>query len=389
MSDYRYELEDYKGPKTRYTCPSCGKKGEYSRYIDTEMGNYLPLEYGKCNRANNCGYHLNPYKDGYGRREQDTKGQSKSNRKTKAETAQAFTTIPKNIMEASLKTYERNVFAKFLEEKLGGSLARELIQNFQIGTSKYWKGATVFWLIDEADKVAGGQVILFDDMGHTVRGTHADGRKKRSNGWVHTAIKDVYLKKQEPIPNWLKNYSENSPKAPCLFGLPQLEYEPKTKPIAIVEAAKTAVIATAYLPQYIWLAVLGLEWLNEKRLKVLKGRKITLFPDQGGFDKWSQKAKVLSHIGQIEVSDLLERKGDKEGADLADYLLQYDVETFRKSPQSPPPDSPAPKPEPLTANRLSLKEKIQLEQENTLNQMIQRNPILGDMVHQFSLIPAQ
>src|SRR5690554_4535334 len=61
--EYRYTLE--KGSK-KYHCPECNKK-TFVRYIDTETGNYLPEQYGRCDRENNCAYHLNPYKDGYGK----------------------------------------------------------------------------------------------------------------------------------------------------------------------------------------------------------------------------------------------------------------------------------------------------------------------------------
>ena len=59
---YRYKLE--KGSK-KYYCPSCNKK-RYVRFIDTFNNNsILPYEFGYCDRIENCGYHLNPYKSGY------------------------------------------------------------------------------------------------------------------------------------------------------------------------------------------------------------------------------------------------------------------------------------------------------------------------------------
>jgi hypothetical protein len=58
----------------------------------------------------------------------------------------------------------------------------------------------------------------------------------------------------------------------------------KTKPVAIVESEKTAVIASVYLPQFIWVAVGSLTNLNAEKCNVLKGRTVTLFPDLNGFD---------------------------------------------------------------------------------------------------------
>ena len=58
---HRYILE--KGSK-KHHCPDCNKKA-FVLYIDTETGDYLPEQYGRCDRESKCSYHLNPYLDGY------------------------------------------------------------------------------------------------------------------------------------------------------------------------------------------------------------------------------------------------------------------------------------------------------------------------------------
>ena len=58
---YRFILEKYRGISTRYTCPQCGRKHTFTRYIDTENNNnYLSDNVGKCNRLDKCGYHYTP-----------------------------------------------------------------------------------------------------------------------------------------------------------------------------------------------------------------------------------------------------------------------------------------------------------------------------------------
>jgi hypothetical protein len=105
-----------------------------------------------------------------------------------------------------------------------------------------------------------------------------------------------------------------------------------SKPVAIVESEKTAVIASVYLPQFVWVAVGSLTNLNAEKCSILKGRTVTLFPDLNGFEKWSSKAKELSHLASFQVSDLLERKATeaerKQGFDLADYLVKFDYKDF-------------------------------------------------------------
>jgi hypothetical protein len=135
----------------------------------------------------------------------------------------------------------------------------------------------------------------------------------------------------------------------CFFGEHQLI--DKTKPVAIVESEKTAIIASVYLPQFIWLAVGSLTNLNAEKCSVLKGRTVTLFPDcslpkEGkptAFEKWSRKAKELSHLVSFTVSTLLEHKATEaereQGLDLADYLIKFSCKEFEITENNamPPP----------------------------------------------------
>lgn len=320
MSQFRYILEPYSGMKSRHSCPNCLKKGVFTFYIDKETGKRLPARYGKCERLINCGYHLNPYKDGYllphGLHTQKVyQTQSAPLISTKR-----IMPFPKEIFEESLRCYEENKFVAFLNDSINKVITKRLIQRFHIGTSKHWEGATVFWVIDEKNQVLGGQVVLFDERGHTRKEKMPDGRTKRYTSWVHTALKKSYQRNQQPFPNWLIEYDSHALKFPCLFGLHQLKDAPRSKPIAIVEAPKTAIIASGYFPQFIWLAAGGMSYLNEARLRVLEGRNIVLFPDRGGYERWKKVAEKLEELANFQVSDLLEQRKAMQGADLADYL---------------------------------------------------------------------
>ena len=60
MKTYRYTLQPYKGRNTRYTCPQCRHKDVFVRYIDTTTGEHLSEDVGRCNREQQCGYHMPP-----------------------------------------------------------------------------------------------------------------------------------------------------------------------------------------------------------------------------------------------------------------------------------------------------------------------------------------
>lgn len=364
---YRYQFQPYKGPTTRHTCPNCGKARAFTRYLDTKTDELLPEEFGRCNRSDNCGHHLSPYHATTGassyadevyHRERQGTGEPKPSRaaaprrnsnpeaavfsgKTheftpsrRSSDEKSILTVPETVFARSLGDYETNVFARLLRQHFGLGVAAELLDRFQIGTSSYWPGATVFWLTDEQGRVRGGQVALFEANGHTAKRPLPDGEERRCTSWVHTAIATLCQRQGKPRPAWLDPYIEQADFAPCLFGLPQLKSAPPFQPVALVEAPKTAVLCTPYFPQFVWLAVGALDWLSPERIAPLRGRRVVLFPDLSkpkpgkptAFEKWSAKADGFRAEGfQITVSDFLEAHADEQrrtaGGDLADYLL--------------------------------------------------------------------
>lgn len=83
-------------------------------------------------------------------------------------------------------------------------------------------------------------------------------------------------------------------------------------------------ICSLLLPEYIWLATGGKSQFND-RLMVLKGRKVTAFPDIDGYDEWRKKAKNYPML-DITISDILERNATPDQrerqVDIADLLLE-------------------------------------------------------------------
>ena len=80
------------------------------------------------------------------------------------------------------------------------------------------------------------------------------------------------------------------------------------KPVAIVEAEKTAIIASLYFPEFVWLGCNSKSWLNATRLGWLGNRQIILYPDADGFDLWQEIASDATKQGlTVKVSSLIDR----------------------------------------------------------------------------------
>jgi hypothetical protein len=286
--EYKYSLE--KSSK-KHICPLC-KKRRFVRYTNTLNNEYFDEMFGRCDRETNCGYHKKP----------------SSNNTIYIQSIPIKIEIPTyhkaELVTNSNKKYEANSFILFLSNYFSENDICKTIAKYNIGTSKYWNGATIFWQIDTLDNIHAGKVILFDKY---------SGKRIKVPfphiNWVHKIIK-------------LKDFSLQQ----CLFGL-QLTKNSLQKPIAIVEAEKTAIIMSLLLPDYIWLATGSKQNLKYDLLKPLINNYITIFPDKGEFDDWKLKSDNLNKLGfKIKCSQLVEKSSFEIGTDLADiYIHKFNL----------------------------------------------------------------
>jgi len=294
----RYSL----AKKGKWDCPQCGKK-RCVLYIDNSTGKPLHPSVGKCDRLNSCMYHYTPkqyFSDNNISFDKNTTGTPYIKPAPKTQPPPSY--IDADIFKMSLNKYEENRFIKYLHRVVGTEKARDAIRNYYIGTSSHWDGATVFWQIDQSGRVHAGKVMQYDDK----TGKRVKEPENRIT-WTHKLLN-------------LQDFNLSQ----CLFG--QHLLTDKSKPVAVVESEKTAVIASCYYPDAIWLACGGLSNLSIKLCESLRGRKVVLYPDAGCYEKWSDKAKELSSICNVFVSWLIE-KGAK-GSDIADYLVMFPIDEF-------------------------------------------------------------
>lgn len=192
---------------------------------------------------------------------------------------------------------ESNNLVKYLLSLFTPDQVKLLIHYYNIGTSRHWPGATIFWQADKDGNIRSGKVMLYDPV--------TGKRDKKRFTWVHTILN---------IPGFHLNQ--------CLFGE---HLTTSGKPIGLVESEKTAIIASVYLPQFTWLSTGGKDGLQPERLRSVKGKKIILFPDLNAYDDWQSKANDLNKAGySTAVSDYLQTHTTAEdqtaGLDIADYL---------------------------------------------------------------------
>jgi hypothetical protein len=365
-TEHRYSLE--KGSK-KHHCPNCNKK-TFVFYIDTNTGDYLPEQYGRCDRESKCSYHLNPYLDGYAKAIWEQEQKVTGVTKVTVPKQKYFRTQPKpqptpdpvffdfDTFKQTLQPerYEKNTFIQNLFYRVQYPFevdeVTKVIQLYRLGTvaNGYRAGANTFPFIDIKGNVRAVQVKQFDEQNHTT-----------GTDFLHSIIEKHQTRNNKPLPEWLEAYTKQDKRISCLFGEHLLSKYPHN-PVALVEAPKTAVYGTLYFgfpetpENLIWLAVYNKSSFSFDKLKVLQGRFVYVFPDLSKdgntFKEWETKAKEYESRlpgTRFIFSDLLEQlapeRDKSEGNDLADYLIKQDWRLFRKRNIQ---EQPQPEPEKVT-----------------------------------------
>jgi hypothetical protein len=218
--------------------------------------------------------------------------------------------IPDGLFNGSMMGYDKNHLIRYFRHRLDNQAARRIITTYLIGTSSHWQGATLLWQIDKARRIRAGKVMLFNpDTGKRVQ------KPFSHTTWIHSIT---------PIPEYELNQ--------CFFGEHLLT--DTTRPVAIAESEKTAMIMSEAMPEIIWLSCGGREGLTEKKCEVLRGREVILYPDAGCLDQWKRRADDLNHITEFKISELIE--GMPDGIDLADVISSTPPVAV------PPPQPPKP-----------------------------------------------
>jgi hypothetical protein len=269
----------------------------------------------------------------------DQRSQTIAEKKFEAPQPKPAVHIPIKVLDSSLKDYEDNSFIQGLLNFFSADKVEKAVEEYYLGTAQSLTGANksvVFWFIDRYNNIRAGQVKEFNQECKTLSFTLGEETLKAY--WVHRLLKRHYRQEGKAVPEWLEAYLNQDKYLTCLFGEHLLTKYPN-KPVGLVEAPKTAVIASIVYPEYLWLATTSLSYLTKDRCQVLKGRTVVLFPDCGipnkktgltCLDVWRCRVSEFEEIANFKFSTLLEEATTTEqkeaGFDLADLLLANAVQ---------------------------------------------------------------
>lgn len=209
-----------------------------------------------------------------------------------------------DILLEQYSQYEPTLHKALVEKGyLGEEQWQRAKEMYQIGGML--DGSIIYWQIDHKGRVRDGKVMMYDERGHRVKG--ASGVT-----WMSSILK--YRKRDHDGNPMLEADWKG---CHCMFGEHLLKRR-DTDVVALVESEKTALVMSQICPDAIWVAVGGLRWLYPENFKVLKGKRIVVFPDTdpngSTFKLWQKICKNAEPlIGQIiTISDVLEQNANRQ-----------------------------------------------------------------------------
>lgn len=295
----------------KHTCPQCGSRKSFKRYIDTETGQDLDPRCGRCDHLNRCQYHYTPkqlFTDFPHLRPTSsshamppvTAGPYRAMEPPSLQQQEFFSMA---WVEAAM--HRHCTFAQWIKSlPFDPDRVAEVLQLYAIGGTAGsvvkdgidYGPAVVFWMIDELNRVHDAKLLAYTPDGHRVQ------------DWS----------------NSMRSICQKSGKGPqldhtdkVLFGLHLVSRNPDAT-IAIVESEKTAILCAIQWPEYIWLATGGCGNLQPHKLAPLMHRRLVLFPDSGQLQKWQHKMADSGHTRYTFDTSL---ENHPPNTDIADLLL--------------------------------------------------------------------
>lgn len=228
--------------------------------------------------------------------------------------------LPAWMVRRHMANVEENTLVKWIRsirwDEVQKARIPKVLEQYGIGTAR--NGMTIFWQVDDKNRVRTGKMMLYKEDGHR------DKTDPYGIYWVHSAL---YRDIRQPYS------ADRTDMKTCLFGLHLLNYY--TRPniqqeVCIVESEKTAILmATAYgnTCKQVWMACGGLESLNREKLNpiIRQGRHIRLYPDRDAIDRWKLKAEQLRYDRVlVDAKPVTEwwRPEDGVKADIGDVVVR-------------------------------------------------------------------
>ncbi|MCD8302976.1 MAG: DUF6371 domain-containing protein, partial [Prevotellaceae bacterium] len=285
---------------------------------------------GKCDHQNSCNYHLPPRE--FFQAHPDlaaATGQWRNPDAKSSTAAQLPTFIPRSLLPRLADEGEpSDNLLRYFVSQFGREDAYSVFHRYHVGPSKHWiyQGgcATAFPQIDPQGRVCQVKVIAYNPVtGHRLHEEDAAQvwSERRSTYFIDKKYAKVWFAGKSLVGN------PNATLRQTYFGAHLLPQRPRAE-VCLCESEKTAMVASLRLDG-VWLATggkNGCRWADPQVSAILRGRRVTLYPDLGCLEQWEQGAASLRRQGvDAHISRYIEENASQaersHGLDIADFLL--------------------------------------------------------------------
>ncbi|MCW3076948.1 MAG: hypothetical protein JWO32_1557 [Bacteroidetes bacterium] len=273
---YKFQLEE--SPAQKGTCPNCTKPKCFRYYKN------LPREFGICDHKNKCDYHNNPANESAEIKKSLYKELANGPEQTNKKDSEPQIIYPNDDYLSGLMDNQNTNFHKVCRVKLNISL--DHFKSWAIGG----EGINTCFILQNKKKAVNVKKIEYND--------NCKRNKDKFPFSLQAERGTKYLT--------------------CLYGEHLLS---DNKIICLVEAEKTAFIASYFYPQFDWLATGGSNGLTVQKVQILLKREVYYIGDS---DKAGQENSTLKKLKSYNVNFkpvyLFPDKTD--GYDLADAIFE-------------------------------------------------------------------
>ena len=299
MDNYKWQLQKYSGRNSRHTCPACGRPHCFTLYVDA-AGNPLASDVGRCEHLNSCGYHRTPAQYFAENPQEHVREECRPAEPQRQQKNVRTDYIPYSLIQKSEGTANNlmRYLAKFFtQEDLG-----KVTKMYHLGSTR--RGEIIYPQIDRGGLCRTGKVMAYGDDGHRIKRSECD-----AVDWLHAR----WMKQQGKAAS---DYNLRQ----CLFGEHLLAKYPDCI-VCLTEGEKSAVIASLFFPQFVWVSCGGKLGLKPETCKSLAGRDVIVYADADAVAEWSEKIRRLDFCKSIRLSDWAKDEPQGSKQDIADLLM--------------------------------------------------------------------
>lgn len=301
MDNYKWQLQKYSGRNSRHTCPACGRPHCFTLYVDA-AGNPLASDVGRCEHLSKCGFHKTPaehFADHPNEERKPYSAKTGISATTKKQPEQ-IDFIPFSLIHRSEST--SNSLMRYLAKSFPQSGLEMVTKMYHLGSTR--KGEIIYPQIDAQGRCRTGKVMAYGEDGHRIKRSECD-----AVDWLHARL----MRQQG------KTASDYHLRQ-CLFGEHLLTKYPY-RIACLTEGEKSAVIASLFFPQFVWVSCGGKFGLKPETCKSLAGRDVIVYADADAVAEWSEKIRRLDFCKSIRLSDWAKDEPQGSKQDIADLLM--------------------------------------------------------------------